>query len=957
VTPDRWRAITEIFHGAIARDAADRDGYLAVACQTDPSLRAEVEAMIAAHESGGVFGNLPVEAAADSDLGPGTQLGAYRIEALIGAGGMGEVYRARDTRLDRIVAIKILPPHLRQSPELQARFEREARMISQLAHPNICTLHDVGREGDTAFLVMEYVDGESLAARLERGRVPLNHALLIGIDIAAALAHAHRHGIVHRDLKPSNVMLTKTVAKLLDFGLAKTHAGLSVGASDSSRSTRTPPSRGPDAAPLTVAGAILGTFQYMAPEQVEGQVADARADIFALGAVIHEIVTGRKAFQGQTQASLIGSILKDDPPPLSSIQESSPPALDFVVRKCLAKDPDDRWQSARDVMSQLEWVARGSGSQLTPPSTSGRFITTRRRETLAWTLVGMLTVLSAIAVGMHVYVAPPAQAPDVRFEIPTPHAETFSLSISPDGRLVAYMARARDSNTDILWLRPLAATVAQPLPGTEGASAPFWSPDSRSIGFGAGGKIKRVDIAHRLLRTVCEVPGAEYFGGTWNQHNTIVFSSGLAVLRVPADGGQSAPITTLDRSRGETAHRYPAFLPDGRHFIYSIHSADPANAGVYVGALDSPDRTRVLEAVSMSAYAEPGFLIYQNSSALMAQPFDATRLRVEGTPVRIAESVVVPFVPAAHTKAGLAAFAVSASGAIIYRSGDARTRFARLQWFDRTGKPLDEIGEPGVFWGLALSPDEKRVALTLHDAQLGRDLWTVDLSTGVRTRVTFDPANDDDAAWTAGGQALSFWSDRNGKYGIYTRTLGSSAESVVYQSPTPIYLGDWSPDGKYLLCHNDRAILALPMVGPREFRRLIDSPGPKDEPHFSPDGQWVAYSSDESGRPEVYVASFPEFDKRRPVSLGGGGVPWWRADGRELFYMSRDGKLMSVPVEPRSAEFGIPTMLFQTPLESPSLISAQYVVTRNGQRFLLAVPHGTIAPITVVLDWTRLLPH
>ena len=552
---------------------------------------------------------------------------------------------------------------------------------------------------------------------------------------------------------------------------------------------------------------------------------------------------------------------------------------------------------------------------------------------------------------------PPGQSPDVRFEILTTHATASSLSISPDGRLVAYVARAPDSNNDVVWLRPLAATVALPIPGTDGASAPFWSPDSRSIGFGARGTIKRVDAAAGMPRTVCDVPGADYFGGTWNQNNTIVFSSGVALLRVAAEGGQPTPITTLDRSRSEAAHRYPAFLPDGRHFIYSILSTDPANAGVYVGAPGVSDRQRVLDAVSLSAYAEPGYLIYQSSGALMAQPFDATRLRVQGTPVRIAESVATPFVTAVHRFAGLAAFAVSASGAIIYRTGNARNLVSRLQWFDRTGKPLDRIGEPDVLWGLALSPDEKRVALTRRDAQQGRDVWTVDLSTGVQTRVTSNPANEDDGVWTADGQALTFWSDRNGQYGIYQTTLGSSAESVVYQSPTPVYLGDWSRDGKYLLAHNVHSILALPKIGPREFLRLIDSPAGKDEPHFSPNGQWIAFSSDETGIPEVYVASFPEFDKRRPVSLGGGGVPLWRADGRELFYMSRDGKLMSVLVDPGPLEFGTPTMLFQTPLESPTLISAQYAVTRNGQRFLLAVPAGTMAPITVVLDWTKLLPH
>jgi serine/threonine protein kinase/Tol biopolymer transport system component len=957
VTADRRRAITKIFHGAIARAASEREPYLVAACQADPSLRAEVDAMIAAHENGGWFGNSPVEAAADLELGFGTQLGAYCIESLIGAGGMGEVYRARDTRLDRIVAIKILPPQLRQSTELRARFEREARLVSQLAHPNICTLLDIGREGEIDFLVMEYVEGESLAARLDHGRLPLNHALLIGVDIAAALAHAHRQGIVHRDLKPSNVMLTKTGAKLLDFGIAKAHAGLSTLASKSSLPTHTPPYRAHDAPPLTATGAIIGTLQYMAPEQVEGQGADARADIFALGAVIYEIVTGRKAFQGKTQASIIGSILRDDPPPVSSIQKLSPPALDFVVNKCLAKDPDDRWQSAHDVMSQLEWIARGSASQVTARSPSVWFTTIWRRETLAWMLVGMLTVLSAVAVGMYVNVAPLDKELDVRFEIPAPQATGYSLSISPDGRLVAYVARAPDGgNNTLLWLRPLAATVARPLPGTDGASAPFWSPDSRSIAFGAGGTIKRVDIAAGSPRTVCPVPGADYFGGTWSPDNTIVFSSGLALLRVAAEGGQPTPITTLDPNRGETAHRYPAFLPDGRHFTYLILSTDPANAGVYVGAPDFTDRRRVLDAISVSAYAEPGFLIYQSSGALMAQPFDATRLGVEGMPVRIAESVAVPFVTAVHRFAGLAAFAVSASGAIIYRNGEEPNLSANLEWFDRTGKPLDKIGQPGVFWGLALSPDERRVALTRQDAQQGRDVWTVDLSTGVSTRMTFDAASEDDAAWTADGQALTFWSDRNGKYGIFETRLGSSAEDVVYQSSTPIYLGDWSHDGKYLLAHTVQSILALPKAVPKEHLRLIDSPASKDEPHFSPDARWVAYSSDESGMPEVYVASFPQFDKRRPVSLGGGGVPRWRADGRELFYMSPDGKLMSVPVDLGSLEFGTPKMLFETPIQSPSLISAQYVVTKDGQRFLLAVPLGTTAPITVVLDWTKLLP-
>ena len=888
-------------------------------------------------------------------LSVGTRLGPYEIQAPLGAGGMGEVYRAKDVRLERTVAVKILPTHLATDPEFRERFEREAKTLSHLNHRQVCALYDVGHDADTAFLVMEYLEGETLSARLARGSgtsgLPLNEALKIAIDVASALDAAHRLGITHRDLKPSNVMLTKAGAKLLDFGLAKAQGASSAQAYNGSLQTRTDPSPALDT-PLTEKGTILGTFQYMSPEQIEGQHADARTDLFAFGAVVHEMVTGRKAFQGKTQSSLIASILKEEPPSISSIQRLSVPALDFVVRKCLAKDPDDRWQSARDVMSQLEWIAQGSGSQ--PAGTAGGDWTSKiwRRERLAWLIAGGLAVLLAITVGIGVNVPRSAKASDVRFEIPTPGANQFGITISPDGRLVAFVAKAPDRNSNVLWLRPLASTEARPLLGTDGAHAPFWSPDSRTVGFAAGPRtLRRVDAAGGLPRSICDIPAPHDFSGTWNQDNTIVFSSGIALLRVAADGGQPTAISTLDRGRGETALSYPTFLPDGRHFVYSVQSTDPANAGVYVRSLESPDRTRVLDTVSMAAYVEPGYLIYQGSGALIAQPFDLRGLRLNGTPARIAESVTV------NPNDGLAAFAVSATGALVYRTGEAAQPI-QLQWFDRTGKPLERIGEPGLFWGLALSPDEKRVAASRPSTERGRsDVWTIDLSTGVPTRVTFDPATDDDPVWSPDGQALTFWSDRGGKYGIYRRTLGSAADTLVYESSTPTYLGNWSRDGKFLLYHNIQGILALPMMGPPDPLRLIESPYAKDEPHFAPDARWVAYNSNESGAFEVYVASFPGGDKRRQVSLGGGGVPWWCADGRELFYMSRDGKLMSVSVKPGpEPEFGVPTMLFQTPLSSPSLISAQYVVADNGQRFLVAVPAGTtISSITVVLEWTKLL--
>ena len=488
---------------------------------------------------------------------------------------MGEVYRAKDTRLERTVALKVLATRFATDQEFRERFEREAKTLSHVNHPHVCTLYDVGHAAGRAFLVMEYLDGETLAARLanrsglEEGGLPLNDAIKIAIEIASGLDAAHRLGITHRDLKPGNVMLTKAGAKLVDFGLAKGRAGSSLRADNASLPTRSAPSPGYDA-PLTQKGTILGTVQYMAPEQIEGQEADTRTDLFAFGALVHEMVTGRSAFQGKTQASLIGSILKDDPPPISAIQRASPPALDFVIRKCLAKDPDDRWQSARDVMSQLEWIAQGSGAQVGMPAPKGWLATARRR--LAWMVAGVLAVLLAITVGTNVDVARRAAERDVRFEIPAPEASPFALTISPDGRLVAFVARAPDTNRNALWLRPLAATVAQPLAGTDGASAPFWSSDSSSIGFVADGSVKRVDAAGGLPRMVCDVPPPHQFSGTWHD-NTIVFSSGIGLLRVAAEGGQPAVITTLDPSRGETAHRYRRFCQTG--VICSIPSRAP----------------------------------------------------------------------------------------------------------------------------------------------------------------------------------------------------------------------------------------------------------------------------------------------------------------------------------------------------------------------------------------------
>ena len=887
-------------------------------------------------------------------IGRGTRLGPYEITALLGAGGMGEVYRATDSRLGRIVAIKILSPQFAENSEFRERFQREAKTLSHLSHPNVCTLHDLGNEGGTSFLVMEHLEGETLASRLGRNRtkgsgLPLSEVLAIAEDVASALEAAHRLGIVHRDLKPGNVMLTKTGAKLMDFGLAKREVEPVPAGDNSEIPTQTIPPPPVDA-PLTTSGAVLGTFQYMAPEQVEGQPADARTDVFAFGALIHEMVSGQRAFQGRTQLSIMGAILKDDPVALQAIQPSTPAALDFLVRKCLAKSPEERWQSIHDVKSHLKWIAERFSSDASGPVSKATIKTFRTREFLAWSVAaGGLALALVVGVTDRLSLSP-AQRPDVRFEIAGSLSSFSTPAVSPDGGTVAFVAKAPDSSRDLLWIRQLSSTSARPLPGTEDAVEPFWSPDGRSIGFGARAKVKRVDTATGTVRTICDLPAPYNFTGAWGSDDTIVFSSGVVLLRAAADGGPAATIATLDITRGETSFWYPTFLHGSRHFLYTIQSTDPQHAGIYAQSLEEPGRTRISDVVSKAVHGPPGYLIYESSGSLVAQPFDAEALRLSGSPAAIVQRDT--------TGASLQPmFTVSASGALVYRMVQLAEP-SQLQWFNRDGRPLETVGTPGFFWGLALSPDEKRLAVSRRDPELGRsDVWAIELATGIPTRVTFDPSNDDDAAWTADGAALTFWSDRAGKFGIFKRSLGGAADVTLYESATPTYLGGWSRDGKWLLYHDGKAIFELSLAAASKSRRLLESKYATDEPHISPDGEWVAYNSAESGSVEVYVASFPTFEKRRQVSLGGGGVPWWRSDGEELFYMSSDAKIMSVPVQ-RGVDtaFGIPRALFQTPIRSPLMITAEYVVADNGRRFLVAVPARTAAsPINVVLDWTRLL--
>jgi serine/threonine protein kinase len=644
-------------------------------------------------------------------LGPGTRLGPYEILSALGAGGMGEVYKARDTRLDRTVAIKVLPAQFAADPEFRERFEREAKAISQLTHPHICTLYDVGSQDGTDFLVMEYLEGETLADRLAKGALSLEQALQVGIQIADALAKAHRAGVVHRDLKPGNIMVTKTGGKLLDFGLAKTSA--SVGASAGISMLPTTPHN------LTAQGTILGTFQYMAPEQLEGQEADTRTDIFAFGAVLYETLTGKKAFEGKSQASLIAAILEREPPAISSVQPLSPPILDRVVRKCLAKNPDDRWQTATDLLDELRWVTEASYTASATVSATTRFQS--RRLALVSAVAVALLLTSVVLTGVILLHRETTSLGTIRLAVFPPEKATFSVqtgrpefAVSPDGRLITFSATDIAGKT-LLWVQPFDSFTAQPMTETAGATSPFWSPDGRYIGFFAQGKLKKVEVSGGVPQTLCDAAAGE--GGTWNRDGLILFSprNGSVLFRVSDAGGDATAVTALNPSRQEVSHLWPQFLPDGRHFIYLAQSRVAENGGIFLGSIDDEQTKLLVRSDVRAAYAS-GYLIFARitpgSATLMAQPFDTRRLTFTSEPVRVTEQLGGGGI--GGNASGAAAFAVSESGVLAFRTA-RRGGDTQFVWLDRRGKPLEPVGQPSIYRTHELSPDEERIATHRHE--------------------------------------------------------------------------------------------------------------------------------------------------------------------------------------------------------------------------------------------------
>ncbi len=883
-----------------------------------------------------------------------SRLGPYEIIAMLGAGGMGEVYEARDTRLERIVAIKVC------NIRFTERFEREAKAISSLNHPHICALYDIGREDSVDFLVMEHLEGETLEARLRKGPLPIEEALRIAIQIASALDAAHRKGIIHRDLKPGNVMLTRSGAKLLDFGLAKMGSPTASVQIETIGLTQPPP--------LTVEGTILGTYPYMSPEQLEGKETDARSDIFAFGAMLYEMITGRRSFVGSSSASLIAAVMSTNPPPVSTIQPMATPALDRLVRKCLAKSPDDRWQTAGDLLSELQWITEsGSNADIPAPVAAKR----RNRERLAWLAAGLAAVLlvgSLLWIAAHLRNEPPAAAA-VRFQIPAPDKLNFFFyqipAVSPDGERVAFNAAASTtSDGNRLFIRPLNAETATEIPIPDSvAQYPFWSPDGRQIAFSSGQTLKKVDLSGGSPVTICRDCNAVY-GGTWNRDGVILSTNRAGVLyRVPAAGGDPKPLRPL--SEGETAQIWPEFLPDGNHYLYLSLNNRPNQRGIYVASLHSTDRKFIVVTNVNAAYLQSGQLLFMRGDVLMAQPFDLRNLALEGEPRPVAEHIQTG--ASAGTNLPAASFAASPNGVLVWHRVLESSQ-SLPQWFDRTGKRLGAVGEAAEYSNPALSPDDTRLAVGIRDPQTKtRDIWIFDLLRGTRTRLTFDPADDLDSIWSPDGTQIAFTSNRAGQRNIYRKPAdGSGSEELLLGGKDgQENEEDWSRDGKYLMYNYQPTdgvhLYVLPLAGDRKPVPFLNTQFRTAQGQFSPNGRWVAYRSMESGRMEIYIQGFT-LDPSQPrgkwqVSVNGGELPRWRRDGKELFYHFGDTYFaVDVKTDGPSFQAGIPKPLFDAATATNNVVggSTPFAVTRDGQRFLVLSAVDTKAgnqPLEVLVNW------
>jgi eukaryotic-like serine/threonine-protein kinase len=874
---------------------------------------------------------------------PGRRLGPYEILSAIGAGGMGEVYKARDTRLDRIVAIKVLPAHLADRAELRERFDREAKTIASLNHPHICTLHDTGHQDEIDFLVMEYLEGETLAQRLVKGALPIQQVLQYAIEISDALDKAHRKGITHRDLKPGNIMLTKSGTKLLDFGLAKLKQEGAPSIPDSQLPTMK--------SAITGEGTILGTLQYMAPEQVEGKEVDARTDIFAFGAVVYEMATGKKAFEGKTSASVMAAILKDEPPAMSSLQPVTPPALDRVVKTCMAKEPDERWQTAGDLCRELKWIAEG-GSQITSMTTAaGKGVRSPGRR---WLIFGMGALLLGAAIsGIAIWnLKPTPSKPVTRTVITLPPGDRLvgpdqpSLALSPDGRQLAYAAVRGGSSQ--LYLRSMDSLESKPIPGTEGASEPFFSPDGQWLGFFAAQKLKKVSVSGGVGETLGDA--ALPVGGTWSSKGTIVFAptANSPLLQVSDAGGAPQPLTHLEKSDGN--HIWPEFLPGGKAVLFAEgHSS--ADSQVAIQSIETGERRNLIGGMQ-PRYAASGHLIFAQGGTLMAVSFDPQRLEIKGTPVPVVGGV------ANSASYASSQFSISETGSLVYVPGGFQSAQSKLMWVNRNGAEQLLAVPAHAYMAPRLSPDGRMIAVGITEQET--HIWLYDIARETLTRLTFEGNNNNAPVWTPDGKRIAFNSNKDGPLNIFWQLVDGSGglerllTSEYLQAPM-----SWSPDGQLLAFHEvnpttQRDIWVLRLKD-RKAEPFLRTPADERAPRFSPDGHWLTYVSNESGRFEIYVQPYPGPGGKWQISTEGGTEPVWNPNGHELFYRSGD-KMMAVEISSQSGfSAGKPRILFEGGYLPSTVAQPNYDISPDGQRFLMVKPgeqaQGAPTQINVVLNW------
>jgi serine/threonine protein kinase len=874
-------------------------------------------------------------------LEAGSRLGAYEVLSFLGEGGMGRVFRARDTRLKREVAIKSLTIGATVDEDRLARFRREAEALAALNHPHIAAIYDQVEADGTLYLVLELVDGETLANRLGSGAIPVGDAIRMARQIAEALEAAHARGIVHRDLKPANIKITSAgPLKVLDFGLAKMLSAESEGGGPP-QATHTSPA-------MTRGGVILGTAPYMSPEQARGALVDAQADIWAFGCVLYEMLSGRPAFPGETLTDVLAAVVRGEPD-WAAIPVDTPSSIRSLLRRCLQKERSRRWHHIADARIELEDAA----SHPEPPTDAPR--PRRSSERWAW---GVAALSLAALAGMAFLIAgrgSQSEAPEMRAEINTPaSADPVSFALSPDGHWLVFPAVS--GPTSRLWLRSLAGTAMRPLNGTELSTRPFWSPDSRSLGFFSDRKLKRLVIESGLIQTLADAPiGA---GASWNRGGVIVFAPNvLGGLYRLSPGGVPQAVTTVVSP--QVAHRFPEFLPDDEHFLFFV-TGTATIRGIYLGSLDGATPRRLVEADAMGTFLRPGQLLFVREGALFAQAFDVSSLSLSGEPRGIATDV------ATDTTVGATALAATSFGAFAYRAGGA-TGQRQLVWFDRSGKTSGTIGAPdsSALYNPELSPDGRMVAIN-RTVGIGQDIWHVDIQRGVQTRVTFDEASDQLAVWSPDGRQLVFASSRNtGVYDLYRKpSSGSGEEEILLQTPENKFPMGFSSDGRFLLYRVTAPnvnwdLLALPLQGDAKPIPVAQTSFQEMMGEFSPDGRWIAFQSNQSGTNEIYLQSFPTPSVRTQVSTSGGAQPRWRRDGKELFYMALDGRLMAAAVSVDAdglIQAGVPAPLFLArpaggPI--PNVQKQQYAVSADGQRFLVnsATEDAAASPITLVLNW------